>query len=241
MQTFFQIVRDRWLSSFFPFDVFNLKIANPGSIGRKECVRAFEDISNRAPVFIYTRVPVEALNCIHGLEDVGFRIIDTSIVLRKRINKNKPLGNITGVRFARMEDKNNVGEIALNNFKYSRFHLDPAIEDRISNTIKAQWATNYFEGKRGDEMIVSERDGLICGFLQLLHSGDDLLIDLIAVSKEYRNKNVASDMIDFAEKNLDGFRHIRVGTQAANIPSIGLYEKLGFSIVDVKQVLHYHR
>jgi len=128
-----------------------------------------------------------------------------------------------------------------NNFKYSRFHLDPAIEDRVSNEIKAQWARNYFRGDRGNQMVVSEKDGQVTGFLQLLYNADTLIIDLIAVSKENRNKNIASEMINFAENKLEGFTKIRVGTQAANIPSIGLYEKLGFSINYMKYVFHYHR
>lgn len=240
MQTHLQLVHDRWLSGFFNFDIFNLNISNPESFGRNQLFQAFEAVSTREQVFIYTKVPVTALNCIHGLEDSGFRMIDTNIVFQRRIRKKKSVSSNTDIRFSRMEDKEGIGHLAGKNFKYSRFHLDPVIEDRVANTIKAQWAMNYFTGDRGDNMIVSEKDGRIRGFLQLLYSDDVLVIDLIAVSKEYRNKNIASQMINFAERSLDGFEHIRVGTQAANIPSVRLYEKLGFRMNDVKYLLHYH-
>ena len=35
--------------------------------------------------------------------------------------------------------------------------------------------------------------------------------------------NLSKKLIDFAQRSLDGFKNIRVGTQAANIPSIRLY------------------
>ena len=47
-------------------------------------------------------------------------------------------------------------------------------------------------------------------------------------------------MINFATNNLDDFEYIRVGTQLANVPSLRLYEKLGFYIVDAAYVFHYH-
>ena len=71
-------------------------------------------------------------------------------------------------------------------------------------------------------------------------SNDEIVIDLIAVDKEQRRKNVASDMIAFATINRSGARSIRVGTQVVNLPSMALYEKLGFQISDAVYVFHYH-
>ena len=36
-------------------------------------------------------------------------------------------------------------------------------------------------------------------------------------------------------------RELRVGTQAANVPSVRLYEPLGFSLASAAYVLHLHR
>jgi RimJ/RimL family protein N-acetyltransferase len=47
-------------------------------------------------------------------------------------------------------------------------------------------------------------------------------------------------MIAYAETNLQGFEKIHAGTQIANIPSMRLYESLGFRICRAGYVFHYH-
>jgi len=89
-------------------------------------------------------------------------------------------------------------------------------------------------------MVVTSVDGKIAGFVQLLHSGRDLVIDLIAVDRKFRRKGIARDMICFAQTAIKGFKRMRVGTQLANIPSIRMYERLEFMFVDASYVFHYH-
>jgi ribosomal protein S18 acetylase RimI-like enzyme len=89
-------------------------------------------------------------------------------------------------------------------------------------------------------MIVANYGDKIAGFLQLLHIGaDQLVIDLIAVDKTHQGHGIASEMIAFAQNNTDRST-IKVGTQVANIPSIRLYEKLGFRLCESYYVFHYH-
>jgi ribosomal protein S18 acetylase RimI-like enzyme len=134
-----------------------------------------------------------------------------------------------------------VVEVAGRSFKYSRFHLDRAIPAELANKIKAAWVGNYFAGRRGQQMVIALVEGTIGGFVQLLYSQDKILtIDLIAVAENQRRKGIAGDMIAFAEAECGPFEHIRVGTQIANIPSMRLYEKLGFRVTEAHYVFHYH-
>jgi ribosomal protein S18 acetylase RimI-like enzyme len=115
----------------------------------------------------------------------------------------------------------------------------------IANKIKASWASNFFDGARGDAMVIAEAEGHIVGFLQLLRArAGALTIDLIAVAGEHARRGMASAMIDFAWRNGigDGERPslLRVGTQAANIGSCRLYESLGFRMCASAVVLHHH-
>jgi len=120
--------------------------------------------------------------------------------------------------------------------------LDNKISNKISDEIKGKWVGNYFSGKRGDKMIIAKINNKIIGFLQLLKTKNEFIIDLIAIDKNYRNKGIALNMIEFAENYYfeKGYSSVIVGTQISNIPSIKLYQKLGFNIEGAKYVFHYH-
>ena len=90
-------------------------------------------------------------------------------------------------------------------------------------------------------MIVALVGDVIVGFLLLLESDTNLTIDLVAVDNNYQRIGVASDMIAYAECYLNSFSSVQVGTQLANIPSIRLYEKMGFRAYTSNYVFHYHK
>jgi ribosomal protein S18 acetylase RimI-like enzyme len=131
--------------------------------------------------------------------------------------------------------------LARRSFDYSRFHLDSVIPASVADTIKAEWAGNYFAGQRGDEMVVAVMRGTVVGFLLLLRGDKGVLnVDLIAVDRDMRRKGISSDMIAYAESQCRNCSRILVGTQVANVPSIRLYEKIGFRLFASHYVFHYH-
>ena len=192
-------------------------------------------------VFIFSKVPVYDYDAIKLLENVGFHLVDTNIIFEKPIDSLCRRAGSSEIRFAVPEDRQSVQCLAAINFSYSRFHLDPLIPDDKANQIKARWAENFFFGIRGDSMVIASIGGRIVGFLQLLYSGEDLIIDLIAVDRLFRRQGVAIDMILYAQRNLKGFNKVRVGTQLANMPSIRMYEHLGFIFTSASYVFHYHK
>ena len=240
MTKYIQLIEDLWLSEIFGHEVVRLVI-NDWERGKDlDFSHAISRYLEKRPIFIYTKIPVNAVACIQGLETVGFHLVDTNITFEKQILIKGRLSSLNAIRFARLEDKDEVGRIALHNFVFSRFHLDPKIEVKVANKVKANWAMNYFSGKRGDALVVSDIGSKLSGFLQILFSERAMEIDLIAVDRAVRRKNIATDMINFAQNNLDGFEFIRLGTQVANIPSMRLCENLGFRIRDAFYVFHYH-
>jgi ribosomal protein S18 acetylase RimI-like enzyme len=192
------------------------------------------------PGFAYTRVPTVDVSLAQIFEDAGFRIVDTSVTLEAETISGNPKPGST-VRMAHNADATAVEAIARTAFRFSRFHLDPRVPAILANEIKAQWAGNFFRGKRGDYMVVAEHASQVDGFLQLLAGHDGTLtIDLIAVAERHRGRGLASDMIRFAARNCGTPSRIRVGTQAANITSLRLYEHLGFRLTAASYVLHCH-
>ena len=193
-------------------------------------------------LFVTAKIPTSETVFVHDLEDMGFRIVDTALTFRSDRLVKTPS---SAVRFSNQGDRDRVVEIARSAFKYSRFHLDPGIPASLANRIKAEWAGNFFTGQRGDAMITIEADGQVAGFVLLLDgAGDDVIVDLIAVDPVFGRRGFARAMIEFASNHGigDGSKRVNilVGTQAANTPSVNLYETVGFRLAASKFVLHHH-
>lgn len=193
----------------------------------------------RGPGFVYARLPAEDALTSHVLQSAGFQVVDTGLTLETEgaLPRQGPQHR---ARPARPEDEGAVREIARRAFQVSRFHLDPRIPGALADEIKAQWAANFFSGRRGDHMLVAEHEGRVAGFLQLLRAPPDVLvIDLIAVGVEHRGLGLGAEMIRSAA-GLENVARIRVGTQSANPGSLRLYQRLGFRVVSASMVLHAH-
>jgi ribosomal protein S18 acetylase RimI-like enzyme len=188
------------------------------------------------------KVPVSNIYDCNHLQRLNFFLVDTNIQLQKLSDKSSLLANNLDVRFSKSSDQDAVLKIAANSFTYDRFHNDPDITQEAAEKIKVEWAKNYFMNARGDWMVVVEEGGVIFGFLQLLRGVDGaLIIDLIAVDQNYRNKGAAQKMISFAMRNCETKTEVvRVGTQLANLPSISLYLKMGFTVISASYVFHRH-
>lgn len=235
------IIYDHWLTQILHRDAYKLVVENgfisDSTSKQYQLLRELQSM----PVFIYAKVSPTSVTAIQALEGLGFNLVDTNVVFKKPITTTHEIAGNCIMRFASPADKSQVVELAERNFMYSRFHLDNSIPKSVADTIKAGWTKNYFAGKRGDKMAVALVNDTVVGFLLLIYgSNHDLIIDLFAVDKKQRRKGIASDMIAFAESKCPGYSHIMVGTQIANIPSIGLYEKMGFRMFSSQYVFHYH-
>lgn len=226
-----KLVHDPWMTNFLQQQAYQLLLADASSVSWP---------LPEGTVFIFAKVAPHDLAAIKWLEMRGFHLIDTNILFDKPVTATKKFVGQCTVRFAKPSDESGVVQVAHNNFIYSRFHLDEAIDNGIANQIKAEWARNYFRGDRGDQMVVAVVEGQVVGFNQLLYKDDIVTIDLIAVDKYYHRRGIAADMITYAETESPQAQRIRVGTQLANLPSIKLYEKLGFRFHQTKYVFHYH-
>lgn len=235
-----EIKFDKFASRIFQREVVVLAIKEHGDALARELPGILAECQKKTPVLVCAKVPTEKINTVTLLEAAGFRVVDTNIVLRKPVEKGKALSGNCEVRLATEYDVGGVRAIARSEFQYSRFHMDPNVDNKMADQFKAEWAGNFFSGQRGERMVIAEIDDQLAGFLQLLHDGNKLIIDLMAVASAFRRCNVSTDMILYAEDRAAGFDCIQVGTQAGNIPALRFYEKVGFRCVGSSYVLHYH-
>lgn len=224
------IVQDRWLSDILDRPAWRVDSLIPDPAG---AVR-------QSGGFYYTRIPTGDVARLHAFEDAGFHVVDTAITLEAKTSTLVP-SDPAIARFAQPSDRAAVAAIAGSAFESSRLHLDPAIPNALADRSRAEWAGNFFAGTRGNAMVVADHNGEAAAFLLLTGPIDDTLtIDLIGVRRDARRRGLGAGCIHFAAGAIASQR-IRVGTQAANIPSLSLYESLGFHTVASDYVLHLHR
>ncbi len=232
-----EVAPDTWLQQFLGKPAFRISVdAEQQSTIENDlksitCQRAFA----------YARIPTANTRSVNMLEAAGFRVVDVSITLETAELPPAEVDDAKRVRFARADDAESIEKIAREGFKLSRFHLDSHIGSHVAGEIKECWAANFFKDLRGDFMVVAATRSEPQGFLQLLAGKDGVLtIDLVAVAASQRRKGLAAAMIRFAAHGCPNVKRLRVGTQAANVDSLRLYQRLGFVIRNTDYVLHFH-
>jgi len=234
-----QIEADAWLAEIMGYPVFRVSVGEtpPSSA---EARSALAQATGQQRAFMYAKLPTQRVAAVHVLEAAGFNVVDVNVTLAHSLREVASASSFT-IRPARPEDHAAVLNIAVTAFVYSRFHLDPKIPAALANEIKRAWVENYCLGKRGEGLWLAEAEGKVVGFLALLISHTARVIDLIGVSPAAQRRGVGEALVRWMTHDSVGkFTQARVGTQAANIPSLRLYEKCGFSVAETTYVLHGH-
>jgi len=242
-------VLDTWLTEVFGYQVFKLSLPGDAPLQPLSHI-SIQDMVRASPAeqaFFFAKAPMDRVDQVRTLSAAGFIVVDTNIVLR-RAPEVLPLDRETDtvkVRDVQPQDHDAILRIAESSFVYSRFHLDSRIGASTANRVKREWVNSYFTAKRGDRLLVAEIDGRAVGFLAVLAAVEDGLpagvIDLIAVSRSHQRCGVGRALVrSFITDSFGRFQLLIVGTQAANEPSIRLYESCGFRFRRATYVLHAH-
>ena len=59
-------------------------------------------------------------------------------------------------------------------------------------------------------------------------------INNIVVSEKYRNKGIATALINFAISKFNDLKNVFLEVNDKNINAVNLYKKLGFKVIDVR-------
>jgi len=231
--------RDSWLTDLFGYPVYRLSGAPDGAEAGRPWHAGLEQTGR---LFAYARVPTGDVRRVHRLCDQGFRVVDVSLKFR-RAPTTMPGAPIT-VREATAADFADVVRIAGSAFRFSRFHLDPRVPPALADRIKAEWMGSYGRGTRGVGCLVAVQDGTLLGFLGIVENRSEgvvRIIDLVAVDAFAQGRGVGRALVNhFITKSCGVASVVEVGTQAANTPSVRLYEQCGFQLAGSEYVLHAH-
>jgi len=174
------------------------------------------------------------------LKAAGFRKIEQLVTYARSLEDAPPVRSTWRIEQAGETDVEACRAIAALALRSDRFHADPRIDDRVASDLKAAWIENSIRG-RADSVFLAVRAGSVAGFNAVNLRGTTAIIDLIAVSPAFHGKGAASALIGAALERYSGTCvEMRVGTQAANLPALRLYEKLGFEEVGQAETWHWH-
>jgi len=238
-----RVVRDVWLSDVLERPVFNVLDLD----AKRSPTTTADDALECPGAFYFAKVPSTDIGRVDALSARGFSVIEASVTFARSAHAGLSDAQTPTlqVRPAIEQWREHVLQIAGSAFRYSRFHLDPAFDRREADRVKREWIRSYFDGHRGDQLLVAMEGDEPVGFLAfLLASRDDRrvgVIDLMAVRPDCQGRGIGKRLIEAALDECRGKADVlEVGTQTANLPSIRLYEETGFKMVRAGFVLHHH-
>ena len=244
-----RIQEDNWLANIFGYSVYRIIADSVEDSRQAEDIvsQVSENTRTQTSAFYYSKVSTDQVDLVRRLCSVGLYIVDVSINLRVITDKVQSPSSFSGVSVAEIHPKQHqaVLDIASTCFRYSRFHLDPLCQISIANQIKHDWVLNYIGGNRGECLLIASVDGKPAGFLAALATNIDgkkvYTVDLIGVHNSLQGRGAGQAlMARFVDQYKDQCDYLQVGTQVANIPSMRLYQKFGFSIAQSQYVMHLH-
>jgi len=187
-------------------------------------------------VWLVSSRVIQGSEAVSGLENAGFRSVETLATFLNDLSDTTPQANVT---LAEPEDYDGCLAVAKRAFTNDRLHQDPEVPDEAADLVREHWVLNNLKG-RGDTSFVVRVDGEVAGFNLCLLRDDEAVIDLIAVDTGHRKKGLGRALVEAAKDHYQGQGlSMRVGTQADNGPSIALYLGAGFVEQGRQTTLHW--
>lgn len=198
----------------------------------------------RGPGFYTVRVGSEKIAALKTWLRAGFRLVDVAVTMERRPG-SASLSRTCRVRPLAARDIPSLRSWVGGAFACSRFHLDPEFDLRSAARIKRAWVEEILAGRRADRVWVGVSGGRVSGFLARRIVRENRcrvgVLDLMAVRPTDRGRGVGAALIrGFVRHSALDCDLLRVGTQAANAPSLRLYDRCGFVVTATQFVLHSH-
>ena len=223
------INKDKWLSRQLNINCYNVSykfLLNSKLIDKNKYFYITKKLSDKK---------------LSNLINKNFFYINTKLNYELILKKSKKLKYDRIFKKSSINHMREISYLSKNSFIDDRFHKDPTINKKFADQIKKAWVENYFKGNRGDCMFHIEIKNQIAGFILIKHLKKKISsIDLIAVKKEFRGKNLAKILIENICKYLfdNNFKKLILSTQMNNINSMNLYNSCKFELNSIEYIFH---
>lgn len=215
----------------------------PEGLAAPAVASAMVDAAPQGRAFFAVKVPSDDVASVEKLTRSGFSVVDVGVTLSHEgfVTESRPADGVT-IDVAASVDEDAIVDVAGRCFSYSRFHADRRIGAERADRVKREWVRNSCRG-RAATVYVARRAGELAGFLAVMarDNGNEAAIDLIGVDEAHQGQGVGRSLsARFVREWRSRAGRLVVGTQAANIPALRLYESLGFRVSDTAYALHAH-
>lgn len=130
-------------------------------------------------------------------------------------------------------------DVAIQSGVYSRYNLDKRFPRSCFELLYRSWIENSVKTNYATDVLVYEIDSHIAGLLTYKIENNLSDIGIIAVSKEYRGKNIGSELIKKYKSLLPkSVTRLSVVTQGCNKVACKFYEKNNYSVSQVNYIYH---
>ena len=137
-------------------------------------------------------------------------------------------------------DNHSLKSLSISAGTFSRFHLDPRIENSKFQELYELWIQNSVLSDLADKVYVYRVNQQAVAMITLGKKNSRASIGLIAVNPDHQGKGIGRVLLEAAEHwaNNEGFQEIEVITQGENEGACKFYESYGFSRDSLKYVYH---
>jgi len=198
---------------------------------------------------ISCRVDFDDISTIHALEKQSFTLVDglNTYSFEMKNLSNSKRQPIFPTRLYQENDLERLKEIARLSFSNDRFHNDPRIPKKQSDSLYEKFIENATYGIGADQVMVVEDNGALIGFNSIevynrLMARFGIRIGsfiLSAVALKHRNRGVYSSMIISSLKYLEETSDIvEIRMHLDNYPVHHVLSKLGFNITKSQLTFH---
>jgi ribosomal protein S18 acetylase RimI-like enzyme len=195
--------------------------------------RVLAEAADDGYAHVILRAPADRLTLARAAEQAGLRLVDVSLDLDIALSGRHHSTAIgPNVRPATPGDLEVLRSIAEGAFELSRFAADPFFSREQVADFYRQWVTNLCDGL-AKQVLVAEASDEVVGFTSCaLQDESSGRIPLIATSEFHRRQGIGRVLIDESLRwfAAAGIKNVRVKTQAANYPALGMYHRMGFIV-----------
>lgn len=211
-----QLEKKIWESEFFSEDIWSFDVN--------------EAYTGQFPNGLITsKVNSNNYEGINKLNGFGFDFCEGELVFIYELCDIEP-----DVKFVIPAEKESLVEllsISDKLYTFSRFR-EPWFQVEDKDKFYNEWITNSLLFDFEDIFLIYKSNDIIQGFITVKLVGEQAVIALLGVAKEFSGQGIASKLISASKKvSKDlGMKNIAVSTQTSNLNAIRLYEKNNFKI-----------
>ncbi|MCB2203187.1 GNAT family N-acetyltransferase [bacterium] len=234
-----KLMRLQWDSDFLGFNTYRIDFDGSEQLPVNDFISALRKAN---AVLTYIFIPHGKESLVKDWENAGARLVDTKVVFQSNVDDRS---NISGgpIHSFSVNDElpHRLRDIALVSGQHSRFLTDPQMPEGTYERLYNLWLKRSLSREIADEVLVSEEDRSITGFVTIALQADIAVIGLIAVDPATQGRGIGAQLIggvfEYAANNK--CTALQVATQLDNIGACRFYERLGFTELRRRYVLHF--